>query len=174
MQRPASRRRPGATQDSRDGLYRMVSPPGTCVNFICGAASKWLVFGRFGDSKRLGHRKAFPLTGEEILMAAPVNGTSGSSTYPLFLFLAYALIVLALWRVDTGLVERQSAPSGGDIALTSSAPAQDDSRSHLRAPSLEDLAFGSWGTIPVRAENEEVRRKATVALIYATGNGIRR
>jgi hypothetical protein len=133
------------------------------------------VFGRFGGSKRLDDQKAFPLTGEEIFMATPVNGSSGSSTYPLFLFLAYALIVLALWRVDTGLVERQSAPSGDNIAVTSSTPPQDDSRSHLRAASLEDLAFGSWGTIPVRAENEEVRRKATVALmVYATGNGIRR
>jgi hypothetical protein len=108
-------------------------------------------------------------------MADPVSGPSGSSTYPLFLFLAYALIVLALWRVDTGLVERQSAPSGDNIAVTSSPPPQEDSRSHLRAASLEDLAFGSWGTIPLRAENEEVRRKATLALmVYATGNGIRR
>ena len=108
-------------------------------------------------------------------MAAPVNGPSGSSAYPLFLFLAYALIMLALWRVNARLVEQQSAPSGGNNAVTTSAPPQDDSRSHLRAASVEDLAFGSWGTIPVRAENEEVRRKATLALmVYATGNGIRR
>jgi hypothetical protein len=133
------------------------------------------VFDRLGGSKKLDHHEAFPLTGKEIFMAAPVNGPSGSSTYPLFLFLAYALIVLALWRVDTGLVERQSAPSGDNIAVTSSTPPQDDSRSHLRAASLEDLAFGSWGAIPIEAENEEVRRKATVALmVYATGNGIRR
>ena len=105
-------------------------------------------------------------------MAAPV-APSGSSAY--LLFLAYALIVFSLWRVDTNLVEQQSAPSGGNNALTSSAPPQEDSRSHLRAASVEDLTFGSWGTIPVRAENEEVRRKATVALmVYATGNGIRR
>jgi hypothetical protein len=166
---------PATTQDGLTACTERVNPPRTCVNFICIAASKWLVFGRFGGSKRLDHQKAFPLTGKEIFMAAPLNGTSGSSTYPLFLFLVYALIVLALWRVDTGLVERQSARSGGDIAVTSSAPPQDDSRSHLRAASLEDLAFGSWGAIPIEAENEEVRRKATVALmVYATGNGIRR
>ena len=108
-------------------------------------------------------------------MAAPVPDPSGSSAYPLFLFLAFALIVLSLWRVDTALVEQQSATSDGDIVVTSLAPAQDDSRSHRRAASLEDLAFGSWGAIPIEAENEEVRRIATLALmVYGTGNGIRR
>ena len=106
-------------------------------------------------------------------MAAPVNGPSSA----FLLFFAYALVVLSVWRVDTGLVEQQPAPSGGNNAVTTSAPAdlQHDQRSHLRAASLEDLAFGSWGAIPIEAENEEVRRKATVALmVYATGNGIRR
>ena len=108
-------------------------------------------------------------------MAAPVPDPSGSSAYPLILFFAYALILLSLWRVDTGLVEQQSATSGGAIAVTGLAPAPDDSRSQRRAASLEDLAFGSWGTIPIESENEEVRRKATVALmVYATGNGVRR
>jgi hypothetical protein len=108
-------------------------------------------------------------------MAASDPDPSGSSAYPLSLFLAFALIVLSLWRVDTGLVEQQSATSDADIAVTSLAPAQDDSSSHRRAASLEDLAFGSWGTIPIESENEEVRRKATVALmVYATGNGIKR
>ena len=108
-------------------------------------------------------------------MAAPVPDLSRSSAYPLSLSLAFALIVLSLWRVDTGLVEQQSATSDGDIAMTSVAPAQDDSRYYRRAASLEDLAFGSWGTIPIESENEEVRRTATVALmVYATGNGIRR
>ena len=106
---------------------------------------------------------------------AAVPDPSRSSAYPLSLSLAFALIVLSLWRVDTGLVEQQSATSDGDIAMTSVAPAQDTSRYHRRAASLEDLAFGSWGTIPIESENEEVRRKATVALmVYATGNGIRR
>jgi len=108
-------------------------------------------------------------------MATPVRDSSGSSAYPISLSLAFVLIVLSLWRVDSGLVEQQSAASGGDIAVTSVAPAQDNSRAHLRADSLEDLAFGSWGTIPIESENEEVHRKATVALlVYATGNGIRR
>jgi hypothetical protein len=108
-------------------------------------------------------------------MAAPAPDPSGSSAYRFSLFLAFALIVLSLWRVDTGLVEQQSAPSG-DVAVTSLAPPQDDSRSDRpRAASVEDLAFGSWGTIQIESENEEARRKATVALmVYATGNGIRR
>ena len=106
-------------------------------------------------------------------MAAPVNGPSSA----LLLFLAYGLVMLSLWRVDTGLVEQQSAPLDGNNAVTTSAPAdlQHDPRSYLRAASLEDLAFGSWGAIQIEAENEEARRKATVALmVYATGNGIRR
>ena len=108
-------------------------------------------------------------------MADPVPDPSGSSAHRLSLFLVFALIVLSLWRVDTGLVEQQSAASDGDSAVTTLAPAQDDSRSHRRVASLEDLAFGSWGMIPIESENEEARRKATVALIvYATGNGIRR
>jgi hypothetical protein len=107
-------------------------------------------------------------------MAAPVPDPSGSSAYALSLSLAFALITLSLWRVDTGLVEQQAAPSG-DIAVTSLAPPQENPPSHRGADSLEDLAFGSWGGIPIESENEEVRRKATVALmVYATGNGIRR
>ena len=107
-------------------------------------------------------------------MAAPVRGPS--SAYPLLL--ALALVALSLWRVDTGLVEQQfSTQAGGDNAATSIAAfdPQADSRSQLRAASVDDLAFGSWGGIPVTADNEEVRRKATVALmVYATADGIRR
>ena len=107
-------------------------------------------------------------------MEAPVPTRFDSPVYPLSLLLAIALIMLSLWKVDTGLVKQQSVRSG-DISVTSSAPAQDDSHYYRHAASLEDLAFGSWGTIPIDSENEEVRRKATVALmVYATGNGIRR
>jgi hypothetical protein len=108
-------------------------------------------------------------------MAPPVHVQSGNPAYPVVLSLAYALIVLSLWRVDSGLVEQHSAPWRGDTSLTSLAPAQDDSHSHRRAASLEDLAFGSWGPIQLESENREVHRKATVALmVYATGNGVRR
>ena len=108
-------------------------------------------------------------------MARSVPDPPRGSAYRLSLFLAFALIILSLWRVDTGLVEQQSVPSS-DVPVTSLAPPQDDSRSdRQRVTSLEDLAFGSWGTLQIESENEEVRRKATVALmVYATGNGIRR
>jgi hypothetical protein len=150
------------------------NPKGTYVNFILRIPSKWIVFLWLGGSKKLACKNP-PTSDKEICMAAPVPDPSGSSAYPLILFLAYALILLSLWRVDMGLVEQQSAASHGDIAMTSVAPAQHDSRSYRRAASLEDLAFGSWGTIPIESENEEVRRKATVALmVYATGNGVRR
>jgi hypothetical protein len=132
------------------------------------------VFLWFGASKRL-ERKIPPISDKEIFMSAPVPTPSGSPAYPFFLFLAFALTVLSLWGVDTGLVEQQSSPSRGDIAVTSLTPPQDDSRSYRRAASLEDLAFGSWGAIKMESEGEEVRRKTTVALmVYATGNGIRR
>ncbi|HEX6438309.1 MAG TPA: hypothetical protein VF182_14310 [Candidatus Binatia bacterium] len=108
-------------------------------------------------------------------MAALAPDPSGSLAYPLSLFLAFALIVLSLWRVNTGLVEQQSARSASDITMTSLAPAHEDLLSDRHPASLEDLAFGSWGTIPMESENEAVRRKATVALmVYATGNGIKR
>jgi hypothetical protein len=110
-------------------------------------------------------------------MATPVNERSGSSAYPLSLPIALALIVLSLWTVDSGLIEQQSAPSGGNNAVTTSAPSDlnYEPSSHLRTTSLEDLAFGSWVAIQIEPENEEVRRKATLALmVYATGNGIRR
>jgi hypothetical protein len=108
-------------------------------------------------------------------MAAPASTPAGTPSYALVLVLAYALVLLSLWRVDRGLVEQQSVPSRGDIGVTSLAPPQFASRSHPRAASLEDLAFGSWGAIQMESEGEEVRRKTTVALmVYATGNGIRR
>jgi hypothetical protein len=75
------------------------------------------------------------------------------------------------------LIEQQSATADGNSAATTSAPSHlnFEPSSHLRSTSLEDLAFGSWGAIQIEPENEEVRRKATVALIvYGTGNGIRR
>jgi hypothetical protein len=108
-------------------------------------------------------------------MAAPVPDSSGSSAYPLSLFLAFALIMLSLWRVESHLVEQQSTPSHG-VTLASIEPRHDASLSDRRgSASFEDRAFGSWGTIPMHSENGEVRRKATVALmVYATGNGIKR
>jgi hypothetical protein len=107
-------------------------------------------------------------------MATPVRGPS--SVYPLFL--ALALIAFSLWRLDSGLVEQQSSAQSGaqDVAISlapSDAPA--DSRSHLRDAPIEDLAFGLWAGIRTGPENEEVRHKATVALlVYASGRGIRR
>ena len=109
-------------------------------------------------------------------MAPPVHGPSGTSAYSLFLTLA--VVALSLWSLDSGLVEQKSlTPPGEDSTATDLPPGdrQPDSRSHLRAASVEDLAFGSWGVIPATAENQEARRKATVALmVYATADGIRR
>ena len=107
-------------------------------------------------------------------MAAPVPDSSGSSAYPLSLFLALALIMLSLWRVESHLVEQQSTPPHG-LALSSIEPRHDASLSDRGSASFEDRAFGSWGPIQLESEDKEARRKATVALmVYATGNGIRR
>jgi hypothetical protein len=108
-------------------------------------------------------------------MSAPVPTPSGSPAYPRFLFLAFALTVISLWGVDAGFVKQQLSPLRGDIAVATLTARQEDSRSHRRAASLEDLAFGSWGAIKMESEGEADRRKATIALmVYATGNGIRR
>jgi hypothetical protein len=132
------------------------------------------VFLWFGASKRV-RAQISSISDKEIFMAAPVPTPSGSPAYPLFLFLAFALTVLSLWGVDTGLVEQQLSPSRADIAVTTLTARQGDSRSHRPAASLEDLAFGSWGAIKMESEGEAVRRKATIALmVYATGNGVRR
>ena len=110
-------------------------------------------------------------------MAEPTPRASVSSAYPLFL--AYALVVLSLWRVDTGIVGQQFlTPSpGGNNAETNLAPfdPRHDSGSRLRASSVEQFAVSSSGGVRTEAENDEVLRKATVALmVYATGDGIRR
>jgi len=108
-------------------------------------------------------------------MAASVSTPAGAPSYALVLSLAYVLIILSLWTVDSGLVEQQSGPSRGDIGMTSLAPPQYHSRSHRQTVYVEDIAFGSWGANQIRSDDEEVRRKTTLALmVYATGNGIRR
>jgi hypothetical protein len=55
-------------------------------------------------------------------MANPVIGSSNSSAYALFL--AYALIILALWKVDIGLIGRTglTVSSGNNVVATRFAP----------------------------------------------------
>ena len=151
-----------------------VNPAKSDVNFILRISSKRIVFVQLGGSNTVESQNS-PATDKEIFMAGSDPDPPRGSAYRLSLCLAFALIILSLWRVDTGLVEQQSVPSG-DVQAKILASPHDDSRSdRQRATSLEDLAFGSWGTVQIESEDEEVRRKATVALmVYATGNGIRR
>jgi hypothetical protein len=113
-------------------------------------------------------------------MAAPKSTSSNSSAYALIL--VYALVVLSLWKVDTGLVGRPGSTAwhGNNAVATRFAPTQiaDESRSEvyrLLAPMLEPSdATLSAGT-RTEPQNEELRRLTALALIvYGTGDGIRR
>jgi hypothetical protein len=112
-------------------------------------------------------------------MATP--NSSNSSAYALLL--AYALVVLSLWKVDTGLIGRPGSTAGGgnNTVATRFAPsrtADDDSRSevyHLLASMLEASDATPSAAIGADAQNEELRRLAALTLmVYVAGDGIRR
>jgi hypothetical protein len=114
-------------------------------------------------------------------MATPIIRSSNSSAYALIL--AYALIVLSLWKVDMGLVGRPGFIAwGGDNAVARRfAPIQtaDESRSQvyrLLASTLERSDTTSAGVgVGTEPQNEERRRLAALALmVYGSGDGIRR
>jgi hypothetical protein len=112
-------------------------------------------------------------------MAKAGIGSSSNSAYPLFL--AYALVVLSLWKVDTGLIGRTGlAASGGNkVVATRSAPIEpsDESRTQYRllVSMLEQSGFNPSARIGTDPQNEEVRRLAALALmVYVAGDGIRR
>jgi hypothetical protein len=112
-------------------------------------------------------------------MANPVIRSSNSSAYALFL--AYALIVLSLWKVDIGLIGRTglTVSSGNNVVATRSAPIKppDESRIHYRllVSMLEQSGVTPSVGIATDAQNEEDRRLAALGLmVYATGDGIRR
>ncbi len=112
-------------------------------------------------------------------MANPVTGSSDKSAYPLFL--AYALVVLSLWKVDTGLIGRTglTASGGNNVVATRFAPIKlpDEARTHHRllVSMLEQSGVNPSARIGTEAQNEEVRRRAALAvMVYVTGDGIRR
>lgn len=112
-------------------------------------------------------------------MANPVIGSSDKSAYPLFL--AYALVVLSLWKVDTGLIGRKGLTASGDnnVVATRFAAIKppDESRTHdrLLVSMLEQSGVNPSARIGTEAQNEEVRRLAALAvMVYVTGDGIRR
>ena len=113
-------------------------------------------------------------------MANAVIGPSDNSAYPLFL--AYALVVVSLWKVDMGIVGQPflTQSGGNNIGATSLAASKVDHSSRpqlhrLRAPSDEHFAVDPSARARTEADNEEVRLIATLALmVYATGDGIKR
>jgi hypothetical protein len=113
-------------------------------------------------------------------MAARNSTSSNSSAYALIL--AYILIVLSLWKLDTGLIGRPGFTAWGGnnavatrFAFTGTA---DESRSEVYrvlASVLEQSDAAPSPGIAVDPEDEELRRLTALALmIYATGDGIRR
>jgi hypothetical protein len=113
-------------------------------------------------------------------MAAPNSTSSNSSAYALIL--AYILVVLSLWKIDTGLVGRPEFTAwGGNNAVATRfapTPTADDSRSEvyrLLASTLEQFDAMPSAAIGADPQNEELRRLTAVALmVYVTGDGIRR
>lgn len=112
-------------------------------------------------------------------MATSFIRDSSSSAFALVL--AYSLIILSLWKVDTGLAERQSSATveGSSAVKTTLAPpkAPDESSSELyrllvSTPEQFHVSLAGNGT---EAQNEEVRRLTTLSLIlYVTEDGIKR
>ena len=110
-------------------------------------------------------------------MANPVIRSSNSSAYALFL--AYALIVLSLWKVDIGLIGRTglTVSSGNNVVATRFAPIKppDESRIHHRLLLSMLEHSGVNPSARTEAQNKEARRLAALAvMVYATGDGIRR
>jgi hypothetical protein len=113
-------------------------------------------------------------------MAAPNITSSNSSSY--VLVLAYALIVLSLWKVDMGLVGRPGfTASGGNTAVAqrfAATQTADESRSevyHLFASMLERSDATPSGRVGTEPQDEELRRLAALALmVYVAEDGIRR
>ncbi len=110
-------------------------------------------------------------------MANAVIGPSDNSAYPLFL--AYALIVLSLWKVDIGLIGRTglTVSSGNNVVATRFAPIKppDESRTHHRLLLSMLEHSGVNPSARTEAQNKEARRLAALAvMVYVTGDGIRR
>jgi hypothetical protein len=107
------------------------------------------------------------------------HNSSTSSAYALVL--AYALVVLSLWKVDLGLVGQPgfTAWGGNNAVATRFAPTRtpDDSGSEvyrLLASVLQSDATPS-AAVGADPQNEELRRLAALALmVYVAGDGIRR
>jgi hypothetical protein len=112
-------------------------------------------------------------------MATSFIRDSSSSAFALVL--AYSLIILSLWKVDTGLAERQSstAVEGSSAVKTTLAPpkAPDESSSELYrllVATNEQSGVSSAGD-RTEAQNEEVRRLTALSLmLYVTADVVKK
>ena len=103
-----------------------------------------------------------------------------SSSSAIALVLAYALVVLSLWKVDTGLAGRRLTAFGGnDAVATRLAPpnVSDESSSELYrllVATNEQSGVSSAGD-RTEAQNEEVRRLTALSLmVYITADRVRK
>jgi hypothetical protein len=109
-------------------------------------------------------------------MAASFITDSSSSAFALVL--AYSLIILALWKIDTGLAERQSSTAvegSSAVKTTLAAPkAPDESSSELYRLLVSTPEQSRSIENGIEA-NEEVRRLTALSLIlYVTEDGIKK
>jgi hypothetical protein len=132
---------------------------------------------RFDARKTIENEKVSQ-RGQGNFMANPVIGSSNNSAYPLFL--AYALVVLSLLKVDMGLIGRTGLTASGsnNVVATAFAPIRspDEFGTHHRLlVSMLESRVNPSTRIGTDAQNEEVRRLAALALmVYVAGDGIRR
>ena len=112
-------------------------------------------------------------------MATSFFRDSSSSAFALVL--AYALVILSLWKVDTGLGGRQSltaSEGSGVIKITlplRNVPDESSSELYRLLISTPEQSNVWSAENRTEAQNEEVRRLTALSLIvYATGDGIKR
>lgn len=111
-------------------------------------------------------------------MATSIIRDSGSSA--IALVLAYALVVLSLWKVDTGLAGRRLTAFGGNDAVATSlvppiAPAESSSELYRLLVATNEQSGVSSAGDGREAQNVEVRRLTALSLmVYVTADVVKK
>lgn len=108
-------------------------------------------------------------------MASPVRNSNGL-VYPLIL--AYALVVLSLWKLDAGMAGSSFLISTGDNNADAKryprSQRLETSHLHSRGSSLEQSTIDLSNGDGAETKHDELRRLAVLALIkHAAEDGIR-
>jgi hypothetical protein len=103
-----------------------------------------------------------------------------SSSSAIALVLAYALVVLSLWKVDTGLAGRRLTAFGGNDAVATSlvppnGPAESSSELYRLLVATNEQSGVSPAGDRTEAQNEEVRRLTALSLmLYVTADVVKK